>query len=77
MTKFPVDALIERILAALERLGFHVVRIGNHIALLRDNPDGTSTPFVDYSEPSTDQKLYAAHHVEPHRYNPRRVFRRV
>jgi len=46
MTKFPVDAPIERILAALERVGFRVLRTGNHIALLRDNPDGTSTPLT-------------------------------
>ena len=46
MAKFPVDAPIERVLKALEMLGFVVVREGNHIALLRQNPDGTSTPMT-------------------------------
>lgn len=30
----------------LETLGFQVVRTGNHIALLRNNPDGTTTPLT-------------------------------
>jgi len=46
MPKFPVDAPIERVLKALQMLGFVVVREGNHIALLRQNPDGTSTPMT-------------------------------
>jgi len=46
MAKFPVDAPIERVLKALQMLGFVVVREGNHLALLRQNPDGTSTPMT-------------------------------
>ena len=45
-TRFPVDAPIERVLKALYLLGFHVVREGNHIALVRDNGDGTRTPMT-------------------------------
>jgi len=31
---------------ALEQLGFRLVREGNHIAMLRENPDGTGTPLT-------------------------------
>ncbi len=44
--KFPVDAPIENIIKAFERLGFRVVRRGSHIALLRENDDGTRTPMT-------------------------------
>lgn len=44
--KFPVDTHIEDVIKALARLGFQVVRKGNHIALLRTNDDGTRTPLT-------------------------------
>ena len=44
--KFPVDAPIENVINSLEYLGFQVVRRGNHIALLRENEDGTRTPMT-------------------------------
>jgi hypothetical protein len=34
------------VLAALEALGFRLVREGNHIAMLRENDDGTRTPLT-------------------------------
>ena len=46
MAKFPVDAPRDRVLRAFEQLGFRVIREGNHIAMSRDNPDGTSTPLT-------------------------------
>jgi predicted RNA binding protein YcfA (HicA-like mRNA interferase family) len=46
MPKFPVDAPRERVLKALQRLGFELVREGNHIGLARENPDGTRTPLT-------------------------------
>lgn len=46
MPKFPVDPPIGRVVDTLERLGFRLVREGNHIAMLRENPDGTSTPLT-------------------------------
>ncbi len=46
MPKFPVDAPRGKVLRALGRLGFAVVREGEHISLARDNPDGTRTPLT-------------------------------
>lgn len=46
MTRFPADAPQRRVLRALEALGFRVVRHGAHIALVRENPDGTWTPLT-------------------------------
>lgn len=46
MPSFPVDAPIERVRRAFDRLGFQVVRDGNHISVLRQNEDGTRTPLT-------------------------------
>jgi len=46
MPKFPVDAPIRKVIKALGRFGFRVVREGNHIAMVRENPDGTRTPLT-------------------------------
>jgi predicted RNA binding protein YcfA (HicA-like mRNA interferase family) len=37
---------------ALERLGFTVVREGNHIAMIKENPDGTRTPLTMPNHPT-------------------------
>ena len=50
--KFPVDADKQHVLRALARLGFAVVREGNHIALQRKNPDGTTTPMTIPNHPT-------------------------
>jgi predicted RNA binding protein YcfA (HicA-like mRNA interferase family) len=44
--KFPTDAAIADVIKALGRLGFSLVREGNHLALIRDNPDGSKTPLT-------------------------------
>ena len=46
MPKFPVDAPRDRVIRALELLGFVLVREGNHLAMARSNPDGTRTPLT-------------------------------
>ena len=46
MSKLPVDAPIRDVVKAMERLGFELVREGNHIAMVRENPDGTRTPLT-------------------------------
>ncbi|MCI0477924.1 MAG: type II toxin-antitoxin system HicA family toxin [Anaerolineales bacterium] len=46
MDKFPVDAPKTQVVRAFERLGFRLVREKNHIAMLRENPDGTRTPLT-------------------------------
>jgi len=44
--KFPIDAPLERVLRALDQLGFVVIRHGNHVALARANPDGTRSTLT-------------------------------
>jgi predicted RNA binding protein YcfA (HicA-like mRNA interferase family) len=46
MPKFPVDAPRDKVIKALELLGFQMVRQGTHIAMVRENPDGTRTPLT-------------------------------
>jgi len=52
MPKFPADAPLRKIIRALEHLGFKMFRKGNHIAMLRENPDGTRTPLTMPNHPT-------------------------
>jgi len=44
--KFPKDIPKSKVLTILKRLGFEIVREGNHIAMIRSNPDGGKTPLT-------------------------------
>jgi len=46
MPKFPVDAPKRKVVRALEAVGFRIVREGEHIAMVRENADGTRTPLT-------------------------------
>ena len=44
--KFPRDAPKRKVIRTLELLGFRIVRMGNHISMIRENPDGSETPLT-------------------------------
>jgi predicted RNA binding protein YcfA (HicA-like mRNA interferase family) len=46
MAKFPIDAPKAKVLRALLALGFEIVRDREHVAMRRQNPDGTVTPLT-------------------------------
>ena len=46
MTHFPVDVPKTKVIKAFELLGFFLVREREHIAMIRENADGTKTPLT-------------------------------
>ena len=46
MPRFPVDAPKNRVIRALERLGYRPIRERNHICMARENPDGSRSVLV-------------------------------
>ena len=51
MERFPVDASKRRVIRAFELLGFRLVREKEHIAMIRENPDGSKTPLTMPNHP--------------------------
>jgi len=43
MPKFPIDAPKRRVVKAMQLLGFELVTEREHIATVRQNPDGSRT----------------------------------
>ena len=52
MSKFPIDAQQRRVVKALQSLGFEMVRDREHIAMIRENADGTRTPLTLPNHPT-------------------------
>ena len=52
MPKFPSDVPIRKVISALEQMGFLLIREENHIAMVRENPDGTRTPLTIPNHPT-------------------------
>ena len=46
MSKFPIDAPINKVVKTLEILGFRVIRNKEHISMERPNTDGTKTTLT-------------------------------
>jgi predicted RNA binding protein YcfA (HicA-like mRNA interferase family) len=46
MAKFPVDAPKAKVIKALKQVGFQMVNEREHIAMVRQNADGTRTPLT-------------------------------
>jgi predicted RNA binding protein YcfA (HicA-like mRNA interferase family) len=44
--KFPKDVPKQKVIKTFEKLGFIVVREGNHISMIRNNLDGSKTPLT-------------------------------
>lgn len=51
MPKFLVEAPERKVVRALEALGFRKVREREHISMVRDNPDATSTSLTMPNHP--------------------------
>jgi len=43
MNKFPTDAPLRSVIKTFEMLDFNIIREKEHIAMLRENADGTKT----------------------------------
>ena len=46
MAKFPIDVPKSKVIKVLEGFGFSIVREKEHISMVRQNADGTTTPLT-------------------------------
>lgn len=46
MPRFPSDAPKRRVIKALQALGFQIIRERSHVAMRRENSDGSVTPLT-------------------------------
>jgi predicted RNA binding protein YcfA (HicA-like mRNA interferase family) len=44
--KFPKDAPKQKVIRAFETLEFRTARVGNHISMVRENPNSSKTPLT-------------------------------
>ncbi|MBI2947083.1 MAG: type II toxin-antitoxin system HicA family toxin [Verrucomicrobia bacterium] len=51
MPRFPVDAPKRKVVRSLQALGFRLVQEREHIAMVRENADGTRTPLTMPNHP--------------------------
>lgn len=51
MAQFPVDAPKQKVVKALEALGFQAIREKEHISMVRKNPDGSKIPLTMPNHP--------------------------
>ncbi|MCE5197459.1 MAG: type II toxin-antitoxin system HicA family toxin [Armatimonadota bacterium] len=51
MPKFPVDVPKAKVIKTFEMLGFRIVREREHIAMIRENMDGSKTPLTMPNHP--------------------------
>jgi len=51
VSKFPVDAPRSKVIKALTRLVLKLLREREHISLIRNNPDGSTTPLTMPNHP--------------------------
>ena len=49
--KFPTDAPKRKVIKSLEILGFRIVREREHLAMIRKNHDGSTTPLTIPNHP--------------------------
>jgi hypothetical protein len=72
VTHFPVDAPKTKVIKAFESLGFTLVREREHIAMSRENADGTRTPLTLPNH--QNQGLYPENHLHSSGHTKGRVF---
>ena len=62
MRRFPVDVPRSQAIKTLEKLGFRVIREGNHISMIREKSRWKSDP-TDYAESSSHQRFNFTPHL--------------